>query len=77
VCDISSRDLARNALKIGKETTHDLLSRRRRASMAYDLRKAPGRRDQHRFKFLDVDLASSFGVKQVEGLPDLLHFFFT
>ena len=45
--------------------------------MAYDLRKAPGRRDQHRFEFLDVDLASSFSIKKIEGLPDLLHFFFT
>ena len=34
VCDTSSRDLARKALKIKKQTTHDLLSWRRIASTA-------------------------------------------
>ena len=41
---ISSRDLARNALNIENETTHFIVRWRRVASMAYDLRKATGRR---------------------------------
>jgi len=44
---ISSRDLARNALKIENETTHGLVCWRRVASMAYYRRKATGRRIVH------------------------------
>ena len=47
VCDGSSRDLARNALKLEKETTPDLVWWRRGASMALYRRKATGRRNQY------------------------------
>ena len=47
LCDISSRDLARNALKLEKETTPDLVWWRRGASMALYRRKATGRRNQY------------------------------
>ena len=41
-------NLTRNALKIKNKTTHFIVRWRRVASTAYDLRKAPGRRDPHR-----------------------------
>ena len=41
---MSSRDLARNVLKLDKETTHVIVRWTRVASMAYHLEKATGRR---------------------------------
>ena len=58
LCDISSRDLARNALKIEKETTPDLVWWRRGASMALYRRKATGRRNQYPSLLLLDDVRS-------------------
>ena len=58
LCDISSRDLARNALKLEKETTPDLVWWRRGASMALYRRKATGRRNQYPSLLLFHDVCS-------------------